>query len=190
MMSMSNLIKQIMRDESGNELILKLKKFVKECSYLCHADTIKRVVSYIECDCDNKSTVEQLGDTDTEPLTTSIWYANCKLKELLGSTILDRIRNGDELAAEIIDFALSYPEDLLFSQADNAIPSYQYRRFDIQDCVPEIKFLKTYSYPTFERRLKSLDKNKLAFVGHLLQSPSDSDMDLSLKLKKMFNYVD
>ena len=189
-MSVSNLIKQIMRDESGNELILKLKKFVKECSYLCHADTIKRVVTYIECDCNNKTTVEQLGDTDTEPLTTSIWYANCKLKELLGSTILDRIRNGDELAAEIIDFALSYPEDLLFSQADNAIPSYQYRRFDIQDCVPEIKFLKAYSYPTFERRLKTLDKNKLAFVGHLLQSPSDNDMELSLRLKKMFNYVD
>ena len=187
---MRNLIKEIIRDESGNELILKLKKFVKECSYLCHAETIKRVVTYIECDCDNKKTIAHLGDTDTESLTTSIWYANSKLKELLGITILDRIRSGDELAAEIVDFALAYPDDILFSQVENVIPSYQYRRFDINDCIPEIKFLKAYSYPTFERKVKSVDKHRLAFVGYLLQNPADNDMELSLKLKKLFNYVD
>lgn len=187
---MRNLIKEIMRDKSGHELVLKLQKFVKECSYLCHAETIKRVVTYIDCNCDNKRTVEKLGNVDEESLTTSIWYANSLLKPLLGASILERIRNGDGLAEEIINFAISYPEEIFFSQIENLIQPYQYRRFDINDCVPEIKFLKTYSYPTLNRKIKGIDKHRLAFVWHLLQSPADSDMPLSLTLKKLFNYVE
>ena len=95
---MSNLIKEIMRDQSGHELVVKLQKFVKECSYLCHAETIRRVVTYIDCDCDIKRTVEKLGNIDEESLSTSIWYANSLLKPLLGTSILERIRNGDGLA--------------------------------------------------------------------------------------------
>ena len=190
MMRMSNLIKEIMRDKSGHELVLKLQKIVKECSYLCHAETIKRVVTYIECDCDTKRTVEKLGNVDAESLSTSIWYANTLLKPLLGVSILERIRSGDELAEEIINFAIAYPEEIFFSQIENLIQPYQYRRFDINDCVPEIKFLKTYSYPTLERKIKGVDKNRLSFVWHLLQSPADSDMQLSLTLKKLFNYVE
>ena len=187
---MSNLIKEIMRDKSGHSLVVKLQKFVKECSYLCHAETIKRVVTYIDCDCDIKRTVEKLGNVDAESLSTSIWYAITLLKPLLGMSILDRIRSDDELAEEIINFAISYPEEIFFSQIENLMPSYQYRRFDINDCVPEIKFLKAYSYPTLKRRFNGVDKNRLAFLWYLLQSPSDSDMQLSLTLKKLFNYVE
>ncbi|MBE7022832.1 MAG: hypothetical protein E7412_00010 [Ruminococcaceae bacterium] len=52
------------------------------------------------------------------------------------------------------------------------------------------ELLKTYSYPTLNRKINGVDKHRLAFVWHLLQSPADSDMQLSLTLKKVFNYVE
>ena len=183
-----NLVKEIMLDSTSNEVVLKLKKFVSECTYLCHAETIRRVSGYIQAGCQFKAAEKLLGNVDIESLSTSVLYTNVQLKKLLGENILDKIRGGEEIAEELIDFALAHPDDILLPQAEGFIPTYQYRRYELRDCEQELRFLRLYSYYALERNMSWLDKNKMAFVHYLLDYPSNADMELGLSVKQYFTY--
>ena len=183
-----NLVKEIMLDSTTNETILKLKKFVSECTYLCHAETIRRVSGYIKAGCQFKAAAKLLGNVDMESLRTSVWYANVQLKKLLGENILDKVRNGEEIAEELIDFAISHPDDILLPQAEGFIPAYQYRRYELKDCELELKYMRLYSYYALRRIMPKLDKSKMAYIHYLLDYPSDADMELGLRVKQYFTY--
>lgn len=183
-----NLVKEIMLDGTNNETVLKLKKFVSECAYLCHAETIRRVSGYIQSGCQFKAAVKVLGNVDVESLRTSVWYANVQLKKLLGENILDKVRAGEEIAEELIDFAIAHPDDILLPQVEGFIPSYQYRRYELRDCEQELKFLRFYSYYALKRNVQKMDKNKMAYIHYLLEYPSDADVELGLRVKQYFTY--
>lgn len=187
---MKNLIKDIIYEADDFDLMVKLKKFVFDCTYLTHKSTIERVQTYINCDCDTKRTAEKLCIT-TDTVRTSVWYANTKLKTLLGESITGRIKSEDPLAKDIMDFALEHSEaDLLLPQVEKHIPPYNYRRYSLEDCSAELKFLKFYTHTTMAKKAEQLDKSKLSYIDYLLHAPSDTDMELSLMLRKNFSYKD
>lgn len=184
-----NLIKEITLEASGNELIDRLKDFVLECNYLCHKQTIERVQTYIHCDCDVKRTVEELGGTvDEDGIRNSVWYANLRLKEIFSAGILDKVYDDPSLANELITWAEEHPEEIIISQVMEHIPAWNHKRYNWEECIPEIKFLRAYSYPTIKKRAEALDKRKLAYILHVLEEPDASDIELSLALKRNLTY--
>ena len=186
-----NLIKEIMFADVGVPLIDRLKEFVSGCSYLCHHNTIDKVQAYISAGCNYTKTLELLSEPPSiDNLRTSIWYANQKLRDLLCGDILQRIKDDPELAEELIDWAIENPDDLVFNQVAELVPVFKHKRYDWNDCIAEIKFLKTYSYPTMLKRLEKLDKDKLSYIFHSLMEPSNCDVKLSVALKKNFTYSD
>ena len=181
-----NLIKEITLEASGNELIDRLKDFVLDCNYLCHKQTIERVQTYIHCDCDIKRTVEELGGTvDEDGIRHSVWYANTRLKEIFSSGILDKIYDDPPLADELITWAEEHPEEIILNQVYEYIPTWNHKRYNPDECIAEIKFLRMYSYADIKRRAEALDKRKLAYLLHVIEEPDSRDIELSLALKKI-----
>ncbi len=184
-----NLIKEITLEASGNELIDRLKDFVLDCNYLCHKQTIEKVQTYIHCDCDIKRTVEELGGTvDEDGIRSSVWYANLRLKEIFSAGILDKVYDDPSLADELISWAEEHPDEIIISQVMEHIPSWNHKRYNWEECIPEIKFFRAYSYPTIKKRAEALDKRKLAYILHVLEEPDARDIELSLALKKNLTY--
>lgn len=182
-----NLIKDIMLAESGNPLIDKLKEFVSGCSYLCHKQSIERVQAYINAECDYSRTLEGMS-VDANNFRNSIAYANSKLKNLLGKNILRRIKEAPGFAEELITWVIEHPQDLLYSQVLDFIPTFKGKRFDWNECVSEIKFLHTYTYLKMKHDANKLEPQKVAYIYHVLTEPSDVDMEFSLELRKNFTY--
>ena len=182
-----NLLKEIMLAKSGNPLVDRLKVFVSGCSYLCHKQSIEKVQAYINADCDYSRTLEGLS-VDANNFRNTIAYANTKLKNLLGKNILCRIKETPEFAEELINWVIEHPQELVYSQVLDFIPTFKGKRYNWQECVAEIKFLHTYTYLKMKRDASKVEPQKLAYIYHALTEPSDVDMEFSLELRKNFTY--
>jgi len=184
---MGNLIKQIFMSDNDSELMSRLKKYARDCSYLAQESCKERIKIYIDCGCNYAKAIGVLGITE-KALRASVHYANDALKKKVGEDIVARIENDDPLAELILDIAIMPHKHTVLAEAWNVIPNYK-GSYNIKDCKQELQFLLLFSKSFMENNLGLCNMDKLAYLKHLLLEPSSIDRKKSVVLKKHLSNV-
>ena len=184
-----NLIKRIYTSTNKSETMAKLKAYTYTCSYLSHEATKARVQAYIDNDCDMGITSMQLK-ASLGAIKTSLSYVNDALKHKVGAEIVDMIEAGDTLADVIIECAIGTKKPVL-AEAWSAVPYYKNTyNFNIGDCKKELAFMALYSVELMNIRFSGCDRQRLAYIKHLLCEPRADERIMSMKLNKWLHSIE
>lgn len=191
----SNIIKDIFNLEERTPktaenyaTIREVIDYISGMSYLKQETSLVRLKAYIANDFDYDDTLQDLANqginTNYNALRQSIHYANKILKQKLGDNIVRDLKRDYESVQSRLTLLEIDVNDLLLSDTLKSLPAFQCFRYDLKDCVYELLFLARFSKSSFDLYRGKMDSKKLAYLNHLLTSPSTSETELSLVISQ------
>ena len=149
-----------------------------------------KIMTFWKTNCSYSDTAEITGDS-YEGLRSSLARASRILYDKLGATVLDLLKEGKPIDAHIEFMVRSGSlvlEDIIPQEIASSLPKPTYNpTIEVEDCVAELKLLKSLTMVSILKQINDINTSKLA---HLLAiMGGDSDYSSMVLKKKLWGYV-
>lgn len=176
--------------ERQKSLIRKVSHWVGQYSWLRNKETVNRVKCFISSGFKYNDALNKLNEGRKEPLSlnaykVSINYASDKLKSLFGDDFF-KVVDSDCTSAEyrfaIIEGGNSL-DSVVLKEVSEAIGTFDFLRFSLEDCSAELYFLSLYSKAVMTHNIASLSIDKLRYLKNLIEGKDIKNIDKGVKLR-------
>lgn len=157
--------------ESKVLALTEIWNYIKSGVWYSNPATVEKVVALVENN--KKDVMAKYGITESH-CNTILWRANDCLAKKFPNNIVTRVLQGD-INSAMLEFrcqsgtllsrgAFLQEANELLPAPDDSVP------FKLGDCVNEAKLLSFYSRAVMLKRFGAVDKQKLAYLVHLLNT--------------------
>lgn len=148
----------------------EIMSYIREGSWYPSKEFVAKVI-HLTFSSKRKQAREELGIT-TNYSSTLMKRANDRLEEMIGSELIKRVLQGD-VSAAMQEFRLKtgymLSDDIFLREVQSKLPKGEPEpSFPLKECMTEVKFLTFYTKAVLNKRLEAVDKEKLAYLCHLI----------------------
>lgn len=141
-------------------------EYTKSCSWLKRSNSVNRMKALFEFNFNTSKVADYLG-VNQGSIKASLTYLSNTLAEAIGTNTIDLIMEG-HVDVAMLQFRTSTGcmnlEDTIPKQILDIIPTGDSHGQLINECKTELVFLKALSYVGLNRKISTLDKDKLALI--------------------------
>lgn len=186
--SLTQRLRELEEDDSTQqtEYVLLNKKlralneileYVNSYKWVCHKNIIEKLKFCRGCGFDYDLIKKELDMTNSS-LKSFMYRVNKALNSKIGENTISMIlSDSDKWSDGVMQFRIlsgTYKlDDVLFKECYEDLPEKKFTTYSIKECLPEIKYIYTYSNIAKQRAKASLDEDKLAFIRYILESETE-----------------
>lgn len=178
-------------EEKQKNALLRLLKFaLEDDSWLSHKTSKEKVRFFIKSGCNYGKTQEYFQTRTRNSIESSMSTFGKKFEIAIGPNTFDLILDG-QVSEAMKQFKIaknkSEVSDLYSSELLSFLPNPEKHPFSLEECIKELRILKSLTVTYQEQLIKKGDVRKLAFLIYLLNSTEKEFMKEHTVLQEFFN---
>lgn len=160
--------------QDKKELLESIINYLNSYDWMSRKDSIDKVRTWLTSGYDYEL-VCRTYDISYEKAKNAIKWANAQFKKKIGEETLEMIEQGKLDEARCAFYVASGQidlENLIVEDFKPFLPQAEYLPYDLEECLFELKVLQAVSKAKFKTFADRADKNKMAYLLHLLTGES------------------
>lgn len=169
------------------DLITEIGEFTRSFGWLSHERTKERARVFTKSRFDYAIMCKELN-ISYDVAKSSISYINSELKKNIGENTLELLLDGKVEEAKLIFYfcsGKSKVSDYILDSAVQGLPDANFMTINLSECGNELKYLQLYSRVMFNKWLKVIDKDKMAYIRYILETDNPKFAEKKKELVKL-----